>query len=200
MYSAAHKTMTARPRGDGLDPDLLRRLKEFQVQVRQPPRRVEAVVPARGPLSSREAAILARLRRQSAPLANSMEQALSDLNDHSRLSYVGPVGEVREVMRGAVQLMAPDDEIRKQPWYVGIEQGGKRNPSQTERTRYAVQQRRGSREQVQDLDALIDELVGQIGRRTYTVGSGAFHAGTDRDAVWKLTGWVWALLDEVLPS
>jgi hypothetical protein len=178
----------------------LRRLREFQVQVRQPARRVQAVVPSRGPLSGREAAILARLRRESAPLANSMEQALSDLNDLNRLSYVGPAGEVREVMRATVQLMAPDHEIRKEPWYVGIEQGGKRNPSQAERTRYAVQQRRGSKEQVQDLDALIDELVGQIGRRTYTVGSGAFHAGTDREAVWKLTGWVWALLDEVLPA
>jgi hypothetical protein len=129
-----------------------------------------------------------------------MEQALRDLNDHSRLSYVGPAGEVREVLRAAVQLMAPDLEIRKQPWYVGIEQGGKRNPSQAERTRYAVQQQRGPRQQVEDIDALVDELVGQIGRRTYTVGSRAFHAGTDREAVWKLTGWIWALLDEVLPA
>src|ERR1700704_4525262 len=141
----------ARQQSDALDPDLLRRLKEFQVQVRQPARRVEAVVPSRGPLSSRESAILSRLRRESAPLADSMEQALRDLNDHSRLSYVGPAGEVREVLRAAVQLMAPDLEIRKQPWYVGIEQGGKRNPSQAERTRYAVQQQRGPRQQVEDI-------------------------------------------------
>jgi hypothetical protein len=169
------------------------------MRVRQPTQRVHAVVPSRGPLSARETAILARLRRVSAALASSMEQALRDLNDHTRLSYVGPAGEVREVMRAAVQLLAPDDEIRKQGWYVGIEQGGKRNPSQAERTRYAAQQRRGSKEQVQDIDALIDELIGQISRRTYVVGSGAFHAGADREAVWKLAGWVWALLDEVLP-
>lgn len=192
----------ARPkRSDGgVDPDLLRRLSAFQVDVRQPARLAAPVVPARGPLSAREAAILARLRRQSDALADSMEQALRDMNDQTRLSYVGPAGEVREVMRATVQLMAPDDEIRKQPWYVGIEQGGKRNPSQAERTRYAVQQRHGSKDQVQDVDALIDELVGQVGRRTYTVGSGKFHAGTDQAAVWKLTGWVWAILDEVLPD
>jgi hypothetical protein len=175
-------------------------LREFQMQVRQPARRVEAVVPARGPLSAREAAILARLRRQSAPLADSMEQALRDMNDQGRLSYVGPAGEVREVMRATVQMLAPDEEIERQPWYVGIIQGDKRNPSQAERTRYAVQQRRGSKDQVQDVDALIDELVGQVGRRTYQVGSGKFHAGTDQAAVWKLTGWVWAMLDEVLPA
>lgn len=190
----------ARPRSDGPDPDLLRRLKEFQVKVRQPLRRVAPVVPSRGPLSGRESEILGRLRRQSPAFADSLEQALTDLNDHTRLSYVGPAGEIREVMRAAVQLLAPEEEVRKQTWFVGIEQGGKRNASQAERTRYAVQQRRGSKEQVQDIDALIDELVGQIGRRTYTVGSGAFHAGASREAVWKLAGWVWALLDEVLPS
>jgi hypothetical protein len=157
-------------------------------------------VPARGPLSGREADILARLRRNSPALADSMEQALTDLNDHSRLSYVGPAGEVREVMRAAVQQFAPDDEVKMQTWYVGIEQGGKRNPSQAERTRYAVQLRGGAKDQVKGFDDLIDELVGQIGRQTYTTGSAAFHAGTQREKVRKLTGWVFALLDEVLPE
>lgn len=198
---ATGKLTMARPTpNEGLDPDRLRRLREFQVQVRQPPRRVEAVVPARGPLSAREAAILVRLRRQSGSLADSMEQALRDMNDPGRLSYMGPAGEVREVMRAAVQLMAPDEAVRKQPWYVGIEQGKKRNPSQAERTRYAVQRRRGSREQVQVMDELIDELVGKVSRTTYSVGSSALHAGADQEAVWKLTGWVWAVLDEVLPT
>jgi hypothetical protein len=185
-----------------VDPDLLRRLREFQLQVRQPAARTvaEAVVPARGPLSAREASILVRLRKLSGSLADSMEQALRDMNDQGRLSYVGPAGEVREVMRAAVQQLAPDDEIRKQPWFLGIVQGGKTNPSQAERTRYAVQQRRGSKDQVEDLDALIDNLVGQIGRRTYQTGSGKFHAGPDQADVWKLTGWVWAVLDEVLPA
>jgi hypothetical protein len=186
--------------GDHPSPDLLRRLKEFQVQVRQPPRRVEAVVPARGPLSAREAEILARLRRLSASLADSLEQALRDLNDHTRQTFVGPAGEVREVMRAAIQMLAPDDEIRKQPWFVGIQQGSKRNPSQSERTRYAVQQRKGSKEQVKAADELIDELVGQIGRQTYSAGSSALHAGTVRSKVLKLTGWIFAVLDEVLPE
>ena len=192
--------MARTKRSDGYDPDRLRRLREFQVQVRQRVKRVEAVVPARGPLSAREAAILARLRKQSGPLADSMEQALRDMNDQSRLSFVGPAGEVREVMRATIQLLAPDEEIRKQPWFVGIRQGNKTNPSQAERTRYAVQQRRGSKDQVQGVETLIDELVGQISRHTYNVGSGKFHAGTEQADVLKLTGWVWAVLDEVLPA
>ncbi|MGH8825142.1 MAG: hypothetical protein ACRDVN_11765 [Jiangellaceae bacterium] len=186
--------------GDGPDPDLVRRLREFQMRVRQPPRKVEAVVPARGPLSGRDADILARLRRHSPPLADSLEQALTDLNDHTRLSYVGPAGEVREVMRATVQMFAPDDEVQKQPWYKGIAQGGKRNPSQAERIRYAVQQQGGAKNQAKGSAELIDELVAQIGRQTYSMGSSALHAGTLQGKVRKLTGWVFAILDEVLPE
>ncbi|SCG80246.1 hypothetical protein GA0070623_4966 [Micromonospora rifamycinica] len=103
-------------------------------------------------------------------------------------------------MRATVQMFAPDDEVRKQPWYVGIEQGGKRNPSQTERVRYAVQQRGGNKDQVKGVDELIDQLVGQIGRQTYSTGSSALHAGTIQAKVRKMIGWVFAILDEVLPE
>jgi hypothetical protein len=185
---------------DGPNPDLLRRLREFQMRVRQPHHKVEVVVPSRGPLSSREAGILARLRRQSPALAYSLEQALRDLNDQTRLSYLGPAGEVREVMRATVQTLAPDNAIEKQPWYVGIEQGGKRNPTQAERIRYAVQQQGGDKDQVRGVDELVDQLVGQIGRQTYSAGSSALHAGTIQTKVRKLAGWVFAVLDEVLPE
>lgn len=40
----------------------------------------------------------------------------------------------------------------------------------------------------------------QIGRRTYQVGWGKFHTSTDQTAVWKLRGWVWAVMAEVLPD
>jgi hypothetical protein len=188
-------------RTDGPDPDLLRRLREFQARVRQPVRRVKSdVVPARAPLTGRDADILDRLRRHSSTLADSLEQALQDLNDPTRLSYVGPAGEIREVLRATVQLFAPDGEVRKQPWFVGVEQGGKRNPTQAERTRYAVQQRGGKKEQVSGVNDLVDQLVGQIGRQTYTIGSSALHAGTVQPKVRKLAGWVFAVLDEVLPD
>jgi hypothetical protein len=103
-------------------------------------------------------------------------------------------------MRACVQQLAPDDEVRKQMWFVGIKHGSKTNASQAERARHAVQQRRGSKEQVQVTPELIDELVGKISRSTYASGSTALQAGADQDAVWKLTGWVWAVLDEVLPA
>jgi len=184
--------------------DYLRRLREFQTKVRESTRLnrslSQAVVPARGPLSAREIAILDRLAKLAKPLADSLEQALQDLNDSTRLSYVGPAGEVREVMRAAIQGLAPDPEVRQQPWFVGVSQGQQKNPTQAERTRYAVQQNRGDWDQLRELDSLVDALVGKIGRSTYVSGSKAFHAGTAQDDVWKLVGWVFSVLDEVLPS
>jgi hypothetical protein len=192
--------MTRPARGDLPDPELLRRLREFQLRVRNPIRKVEVVVPARGPLSGRDANIIERLRRHSEPLADSLEQVLKDLNDFTRLSYVGPAGEIREVLRATVQLFAPDAEVRAQPWFVGYTVGNKTNATQAERVRYAVQTRGGSRDQVSDIDALIDQQVAQIGRETYKTGSSAFHAGTIQAEVRKLTGWVFAILDELLPE
>jgi hypothetical protein len=140
------------------------------------------------------------LARLSQPLADSLEQSLRDLNDPNRLSFVGPAGEVREVMRAAIQILAPDEEIRAQPWFIGHRQGNNDNPTQAERTRLAVQKVRGNTDQVRELDSLVDQLVGKIARETYASGSRAFHAGTARDDVWKLTRWVFAVLGEVLPN
>lgn len=185
---------------NGLDFNLLWRLKEYQATLRHSSHPQHGAVPARGPLSGRDASIIERLRRQSSSLADSFEQALSDLNDHTRLTYIGPAGEVREVMRAAVQQLAPDDEVRKQPWFQGIAQGGKRNPSQAERIRYAVQQRGSNKEQSRVADELIDQLVAKVGRHAYQVGSSALHAGAAQATVRKLTGWVLSVLDEVLPD
>ena len=115
-----------------------------------------------------------------------MDQALRDINDHTRLTYMGPACELREVMRAAIHLFAPDEEVRKQVWFKGNEQDG--NPTQAERVRYAVQQRGRSRDQVQGTGEVIDQLVGRIGRETYKVGSKAFHAGVVRKDVETLAG------------
>ncbi|MBO0884124.1 MAG: hypothetical protein J2P17_28105 [Mycobacterium sp.] len=170
------------------------------MKVRQPLRTSEVDFPRKALLSEDQAHVIARLRRHSPALANSLEQALKDLRDQTRVSYVGPAAEVREAMRAAVQLFAPDDEVREQTWFKGITQGKKLNPTQAERIRYAVQQRGGSKDQANKTNDLIDQLIGEIGRETYSVGSSAVHAGTVRDKVRKLTGWAFMILDEILPE
>jgi hypothetical protein len=192
--------MALRTPNDRPDPDLLRRLKEFQVQVRQPTRKAQPIVSTRGPLSAQEADVLVRLRHLRPSLADSLEQALADVNDVNRLSYMGPAGEIREVMRTAIAELAPDEEVRKQPWFKGIQQGKKVNPSQSERARYAAQKYGRDTDLAQRTDDVIEELIGKVARATYKKGSGALHAGTGQAEVRRLTGWVFTVLNEVLPD
>jgi hypothetical protein len=133
-------------------------------------------------------------------LADSLEQALRDLNDGTRLTYVGPAGEAREVMRGAIQLFADDDAIKRQSWFEGVKQGNQTNPSQAERLRYVVQLRGGDERQAADAVDMIDARIGRLGRNVYQRASAALHADNQRQEVRKLTGWVFAVLDEVLPE
>jgi hypothetical protein len=133
-------------------------------------------------------------------LADGLEQALVDLNDDTRLTYVGPAGEAREVLRSAIQLLAPDHEVRKQSWFQGIKQGNKVNPSQAERTRYAVQMKRGDHGQAAEVSELIDERIGRLARLVYQQASAAFHTEEQRNEVRRVIGYIFLLLDDVLPN
>ena len=74
--------------------------------------------------------LLARLNGVSPAIADSYQQACIDLADDDRRTYVGPAGELREVLRGTIDQLSPDDdEIRTQPWFKGYQ--GK--PTQAER-------------------------------------------------------------------
>lgn len=139
-----------------------------------------------------------RLRRLSPKLADGLEQSLIDLNDGTRLTYVGPAGEAREVLRAAIQLLAPDEEIRKQPWFEGIKQGNRQNPSQAERMRYAVQQLQGDYDRAAEVSELIDQRIGRLARLVYQQASKAFHADDQQQEVRRLVGYVFVLLDDVL--
>lgn len=187
---------------EGVDAEYLRRLKEFQVRVRSAPthRLLETVVPARAPLSGGQAAVMERLRRLSTNLADSLEQALRDMNDSTRLTYVGPAGEVREVMRAAIHVLAPDDAVKEEPWFVGVKQGSHFNPSQAERIRYSVQKRGGNYHEAVVASDLIDERIGRLGRLVYQRASAALHVERAQREVQKLTGYVFAVLDDVIPD
>ncbi len=164
------------------------------------PEHPSVAAPAETPVSQHQADILARLRRHSSALADSMVQALRDISDQTRLTYMGPAGEVREVMRATIQLFSPDEQVRKQLWFKGYEHDGRIKPTQAERIRYAVQQRGGNKDQVIRADHVIDSLLGEIGRETYKVGSKALHAGVVRRDVRRLAEWVFVVLGEVLPD
>jgi hypothetical protein len=63
-----------------------------------------------------------------------------------------------------------------------------------------VQQQGGDKDQANKTNDLIDQLIGEIGRQTYSVGSSAVHVGTVQAKVRKLAGWAFMILDEILPE
>jgi hypothetical protein len=142
------------------------------------------------------APLVERLSRVSPDLAASYVQVQADLNDPARATFVGPAGEIREVMRAAIQLLAPDEEVRSQEWFVGHEG----RTTQAERIRYIVEQR--SEDETSPIDAadIVDAKVGQFGRRLYSRASAALHVGAQREELSRIVGYVDAILNEVLPA
>lgn len=170
--------------------DLVERIQAFQESVRI--RRTRPAAP--GSLAGNDP-LVARLEALDPDLARSYRQALTDLEDSNRLSFLGPAGEIREVMRGVMHKLAPDRKVKKQKWFVGEKNG---NPTQAERIRFIVQGG-DNWKSANSTAETVEEKVGRLGRSLYGRASKAFHAGTQRREVEKILGYVRALLDEMLP-
>ncbi|WP_419846047.1 hypothetical protein [Candidatus Poriferisocius sp.] len=139
-----------------------------------------------------------RLSTLDEAIAKSYEQALLDLSDPQRLTYVGPATELREVLRATLhRLSPPDEEISAQPWFKGHQ--GK--PTQAERVRAILDNKERSEQPTKTLD-IIDQKIGLIARLTYQQASAATHLGRDagQDEVNRLRTWVDAVLGEILPN
>ena len=141
--------------------------------------------------------VIERLSAINPQLAASYQQVLDDLGDGSRKSYLGPAGELREVLRASIHHLAPDDEaIAEQPWFKGHEG----RPTQAERVRYILQVREhdpGAAAQAADL---VDVKIGALGRHLYQRASRALHAGTEQREVAKIEVYVRGLLLDILPD
>ena len=169
--------------------DLLQRARAFQDSVAKPHE------PAARELSLADEQIIAKLDSLDTKLATSYSQALLDLADPNRLTFMGPAGEIREVMRVVVHKLAPDDKVKAEPWFTGDDDG---KPTQAERIRYAAQGS-GTWETARDSAETIEQRVGALGRRLYGRASKAFHSGTERKEVNAILGYVRAVLADILP-
>jgi len=146
--------------------------------------------------SGARATIAERLELISPDLAASYRQVHADLAQPLRSTYLGPAGEIREVMRAAIHLLAPDEDVAAQEWY----EGHNGRPTQTERVRFILEQRNQSEQSPGEAAEIVEQKVAQLGRRLYGRASAAFHAGTQRDEVDRIIVWVEAVLNEILPT
>jgi hypothetical protein len=86
---------------------------------------------------------------------------------------------------------------RAESWYVGHDG----RPTQAERIRYILHQQHpdASDEAASEAAELVETRVGRFGRMLYSRTSGAFHAGTQREELDRIVGYVEAVLNEILP-
>jgi hypothetical protein len=181
-----------------VDDDTLERLRAFQSSlppVVSPPRSV--TVSLSPTFSADEEDIAVRLAAVDPDLAVSYRQVLVDVVQ-PRETYVGPAGEIREVLRGTLAQLAPDAEVMAERWFVGHE--GK--PTHRERILLALEKNRATaaEDQVFAADEIVEALISKVGRSLYERGSRALHAGTQQKEVRKLVDWIERILDEVLPG
>ena len=159
----------------------------------------ERVPPGRDPDVAR------RLRTFDAELAESYEQVVKDLADRDRRTYRGTAAELREVIRGVLGRLAPDDQVKNTEWYKEARRTGARteaNPTQSERTKFILRQRSAAsaaEEAAESYMSSIEERLGHVVRAFYRRASDSAHAGAEREEVTQQLRYANALLAELLP-
>jgi hypothetical protein len=176
---------------------LIDRLHAFRRAVsRSSPVAVTTPPPRDSQPAPREADIIRRLGKLRPDFATSFRQVLVDL-DSPRASYVGPVGEAREVLRAAVHRLAPDAAVKARPWFKGVD--GK--PTQAERARYAARKRSGKdADEAADAVETFEAKLGKLFRTVYGTASKNLHAGTQKAEAQRIVGYVVVILDDILPD
>jgi Predicted pPIWI-associating nuclease len=132
----------------------------------------------------------------SQKLGDSYLQAKQDIKNADRISWAGTAHEIREVLATLLRTLAPDNEVKSQPWY---KQESDR-PTQKQRVRYILQKRGSSstqREVTEKID-ILDEMLGELVRSTYSRASDAAHTYEPRKEVKRLLGYFEAFAHDLL--
>jgi hypothetical protein len=146
-----------------------------------------------------ERLIIDTLARIVPAAAVSYEQCLLDLGGPQRLSYRGIAHELREVLRETLNYLAPDADVMATPGFQ-LERGQGR-PTQTQKARYILQNRKLSREESSAPElavSMFEEMAARITRTAYTRGSKDAHTSSSGPEVRQLKMWIDAVLGELL--
>lgn len=138
------------------------------------------------------------LRGISPSLANSFLQIKHDLQDPNHLSWAGTAHEVRELLVTLLRILAPDEEVVRQPWYKTIP--NTKGPTHKQRVQYILQQRKAGSKEVnvaQQIDVL-EERISALIRSTYVRASDAAHRFKPREEALRLFKYLEAFLYDLL--
>jgi len=138
-------------------------------------------------------------------LAESYEQVVEDLTQMNRRTYRGTAAELREVLRGVLDRLAPDNEVKSADWFKQAKQKGtskNENPTMSEKTKF-IMRKRGSgsaaTEAAESYMSSIEERLGHVVRATYRRASNSTHSGAEREELSQQLRYANALLAELLP-
>jgi hypothetical protein len=145
-----------------------------------------------------ENSIYDALRALSQPLADSYQQLKVDLEDEDRISWAGTAHEIREVLRRLLALLAPDEKVSSQPWYV--QDRNTSGPTQKQRVRYILSlQGAGSKEtELAEQVVSLEDMIGDLVRSTYSRASDAAHRGKNRKEARRILRYFEAFAHDLL--
>lgn len=134
----------------------------------------------------------------SEPLASKYAQVKLDVETTDRLSWSGSAHEIREVLRGLLETLAPKEAVATEPWYVHDESTS--GPTHKQRVRYILRTRgSGSKEQkVAEQVDVMEDKIGDLVRATYTRASDAAHRTKDRREVRRIVRYFEAFAHDLL--
>lgn len=133
----------------------------------------------------------------SEPLASKYAQVKLDVETTDRLSWSGSAHEIREVLRGLLETLAPKEAVATEPWYVQDESAS--GPTHKQRVRYILRTRdSGSKEQKVAEQVDMEDKIGDLVRATYTRASDAAHRTKDRREVRRIVRYFEAFAHDLL--
>ena len=134
----------------------------------------------------------------SEPLASKYAQVKLDVGTTDRLSWSGSAHEIREVLRGLLETLAPNQAVATELWYVQDESMS--GPTPKQRVRYILRTRgSGSKEQkVAEQVDVMEDKIGDLVRATYTRASDVAHQTKDRREVRRIVRYFEAFAHDLL--
>jgi Predicted pPIWI-associating nuclease len=131
--------------------------------------------------------------------AAAYSQALVDLSADRRESWRGPATDLREALREALDVLAPDDEVTKEPSFK-LEKDAHR-PTMKQKVRYILKKREtphGAMAAPESAVQGIEDILGGITRSVYNRTSISTHTATDKNEVIRVHAWVRLVMCDLL--
>lgn len=131
--------------------------------------------------------------------ALSYQQAMTDLQGDSRLSWRGPATDLREALRETLDYLAPDEDVKAIPGYK--QEPNTNGPTMKQKVRFVLKNRGASKTVSGPAESAVEgveESLGAFIRSVYTRSNVSTHTLTDKTEVLRVRDLVRVVLSELL--